>query len=297
MSLLTDLQDDVLDSKRSLTTALRRAKVLSFNLKNEELRSWVENELNGYRDSTSVPEYRHLAIQNRGHFMNSAWKAPNQLISLSVLPEKLRIGMDKHVVYQSIPSLEATLLQPEGDTLQVSWSPELVNLLSYKVYDNLACLAAWKEIARSQIVDIIEVVRNRLLTITLELMDQIPNLENDQWDKRADERVKTIIHNNISGNQNVVAFGEEVNQSVTISVKEGDLRSLDAALQSLGLTSGQVEDLKKAVEQDGVRSHKEEFGPRVLQIIGKIATRSLDWASSASAALVAQAISSYYGWK
>ena len=134
MSLLADLQNDVLDSSRNLTSALRRAKVLSFNLKNDQLQSWVESELSGYEDIASVPNYRHLTVQNRGNFMNSAWKFSNQLIPLSVLPDNLQTGLNEHIVIQGIPSLESNLQQEEGQ-YQVPWPAEFASLLDYKAYD------------------------------------------------------------------------------------------------------------------------------------------------------------------
>lgn len=296
MSLLTDLQGDLLDAGRSLTTALRRAKVLSYNLKNKELQSWVEDELSGYSGTASAPNYRRLKVQNRGNFMNSAWRYNSQAIPLSVLPKALLEGIEEHIVYESIPSIETTIQSGEN-TYQVLWPPELANFLSYKVYSNLACIQAWKEIQRSQLVDILEAVRNRLLTIVLELMDQFPDLKKDNWEKRVDNQVGMIIHNNILGDRNVVATGEQVSQTVSLSVEKGNIESLVNALTQLGLSPQEAGEFREAVDDDGPRKRQDGLGPRVAQVIGKLVGRSMDWASSASAALAAQAIASYYGWK
>ena len=295
MSLLRDLQQDVIDSKGSLTIALRRAKVLAYNLKNKDLQSWVEYELAGYRDKETVPEYRRLLVLNRGDFMNSAWHFKGKEVPLSVLPEKLRGMMEEHISYQSVPQIES-LLESSEQSFQIPWMAEMTNLLSYKVYDNLACVSAWQEVQRSQLVGVLEAVRDRLLTMALELGDQMPELKKDDWDERQSEKVQTIVHNTIYGSHNVVAAGGQVTQTVTLSVERGDMAALIEVLKELGLALEETEEFRKAIEEDGDRKKRDGFGSKVNQLIGNLVNRSLNWGSSASAGLVAQALAGYYGW-
>ena len=88
------------------------------------------------------------------------------IIPLTALPEKWREGIEDHIVRQSISSIEDLLQSGEGQ-YHIPWPAEAANLLSNKVYDTMACTAAWKEIQRSQLVNVVEAVRNRLLTIAL----------------------------------------------------------------------------------------------------------------------------------
>lgn len=48
MNLIQEIKSDIIDSKVSLSIALRRAKVLASILKNDKMKEWVNNELNGY---------------------------------------------------------------------------------------------------------------------------------------------------------------------------------------------------------------------------------------------------------
>ena len=128
-------------------------------------------------------------------------------------------------------------------------------------------------------------------------MDQVPDLKNDTWENHSEDAVHMIIHNNIYGNRNVVATGEEVSQTVSLAVDAGDLESLAAALLELGLSPEDTKEFQDAVDRDGSREHQEGLGPRVNEMIGKLVGRSMNVASTASAALVAQAIASYYGWR
>lgn len=42
----------------SLESALHRLLVITYSLKNEELRLWIERELNGYSEEHTIPNYR-----------------------------------------------------------------------------------------------------------------------------------------------------------------------------------------------------------------------------------------------
>jgi AbiTii len=49
-------------------TLLRKCRVLASRLQNDELKQWVQSELDGYRDEMEVPEYRHIHCHAYGHF-------------------------------------------------------------------------------------------------------------------------------------------------------------------------------------------------------------------------------------
>lgn len=60
MSLLRDIQDLASSSSKDieLSTLLRKCKILATRLNHPGFKSWVENELNGYNDVSSLPSYR-----------------------------------------------------------------------------------------------------------------------------------------------------------------------------------------------------------------------------------------------
>ena len=69
MSLLREIQKDLLNPEFHLSDVLRKALVLAYQLKSEELKVWASNEMDGYKgDPKSVPEYRILKTQSYGHF-------------------------------------------------------------------------------------------------------------------------------------------------------------------------------------------------------------------------------------
>ena len=56
MSLLDEIQADLVNESASLSNILRKAKILSSHLRLPEFREWVDQELGGYSDD--VPSYR-----------------------------------------------------------------------------------------------------------------------------------------------------------------------------------------------------------------------------------------------
>src|SRR5437588_640962 len=59
-SLVTQLQKDILDSKKSVTEILRTAKVISAKLGLNDISELIEFELNGYNDIAKIPAYREM---------------------------------------------------------------------------------------------------------------------------------------------------------------------------------------------------------------------------------------------
>jgi hypothetical protein len=60
-SIVLELQRDVLDSSVSVSDLLRKALLIATKLDIPEFKSWIENELSGYRSESVVPPYRESA--------------------------------------------------------------------------------------------------------------------------------------------------------------------------------------------------------------------------------------------
>ena len=67
MNLLDEIRADLIDQSASLPNTLRKARVLAHELQSQELRDWVNSELNGY-PNYDVPEYRRFRLPVFGTF-------------------------------------------------------------------------------------------------------------------------------------------------------------------------------------------------------------------------------------
>lgn len=59
-SLVTELQRHAIDSKKSVTELLRMVKLIAAKLDLPEIKGWVDSELNGYTDASTLPAYRWI---------------------------------------------------------------------------------------------------------------------------------------------------------------------------------------------------------------------------------------------
>jgi hypothetical protein len=60
-SLVLELQQDALNSSINLADLLRKALLVSKKLRINDFQTWIENELNGYQDKATLPEYRKIS--------------------------------------------------------------------------------------------------------------------------------------------------------------------------------------------------------------------------------------------
>ena len=68
MSLLREIQNDAVNSNVKVSDLLRKCKILAYRLGNNDFKSWVEFELNGYSKIEILPNYRVLKVNSKGHF-------------------------------------------------------------------------------------------------------------------------------------------------------------------------------------------------------------------------------------
>ena len=89
MSLLRDIQNAAIDNKTSLETLLRKCRVLASRLQNDELKIWVQHELDGYFGCEDLPKYRRIVGQGCGHFSGPFGSGiRNAPIADSLIPKK-----------------------------------------------------------------------------------------------------------------------------------------------------------------------------------------------------------------
>jgi len=68
-ALLDDIINLAIDGKQPLPDILRKCLLLGHELKNERLKTWAKQELDGYKSGKDVPEYRIVPAQAKGNFI------------------------------------------------------------------------------------------------------------------------------------------------------------------------------------------------------------------------------------
>jgi len=176
ISLVNDLITEVVDSSSDLSQVLRKARVLASELRSDELRVWVEAELNGYTSTDPLPDYRVSVASNFGNFVGYAGSQGKGLpIPPSTLPEQWRGSVSRLELHQGLAALQEMFNSEEGYKEQ--WSADNIAAVAQDIYHDMTMLSAWKTIPKARIAGVIDTVRSRLLGFLLDLREQHPEVE------------------------------------------------------------------------------------------------------------------------
>jgi AbiTii len=288
MKLLDEIVDLAVEGETSLPVLLRKCLVLSHRLKNERLKVWTENELDGYPNDDALPDYRVTNTNSKGIFFGALGsKIQNQPIPTLVLKEHHRALVEVAHLRSPIASYQLGT-KGEGEW-SIPWSPNLIAIYQAKFYEGaFALVSAWQEIPTTFIAALLDTVRNRILKLALELDEELGSA-GDDLAALPPERIDQTVINNIYGGQNVIAGRvRDVTQVGSVVVIEGDLASLKEALARLGAAKRDVRALETALERD--RALKAELGEDAAASTTSpgIGQRTLGWIQSAAIKLASK---------
>lgn len=298
MNAIQELQSEILNSSASLSNILRKAKVVAYGLKNDDLKQWVENELNGYAgDEDSVPEYRKLNVKNYGNFSGSFGRALNKYpIPTSVLNAKVDNLINHLTIREGISAIE-TLLNSDTSEFQVPWPGEVISLVSSKMYQGYNLVYAWQEIGRAQLAQILDTIRNRLLSLVLELEERYPDIStsDEAIANVPREQATSMVQMNIFGSHNVVASGTNIAQIVEQPIVENDIEALLSFIGELGLSEQETNELRSAIEEDTAAKSQEKPGPKVQNWLIRITKKAAQGMLAIAPTAIMKALLAYYG--
>ncbi len=285
MSLLREIQAAAIDSAVPLATLLRKCKVLAARLGNAEFKQWIEDELNGYRSADSLPPYRKLHVNSKGHFSGPFHSGlRNADIPLSCIPEKFRESLSQSHMKEPIAALEALVAKSDSGTAMEPWNPDLVAHVGGRIYEGMNCMQAWKVIPISAVVAALDSVRTRVLNFVLEIEAEAPDAGEAAPNSNPvpQEKVHQIFNTYISGNvQNLATASTNVRQYATFNDANPQLfRDILAALSKSGAdapvvekASGAVEEMKQARDAQGFKESYLKFMSVLsdhVQVLGPI---------------------------
>ena len=305
MSLLRDIQNDVIDTNVDISVILRKCKVLAVRLGNEPFENWVDQELNGYKNKKLLPDYRIIQVYSQGNFSGPFGSSlKNADIPLSCIPKKYRENLSKCYCIESIGYYINLLNNSKGANLAEQWPPDLVVYTGEDIYQGMNCISAWKLIPNSSIFSLVEAVRNRILNFVLEIGKEAPDAGEDspKTQKISPEKVSQVFNTTIYGNVgNISEASQDVNQTATINVLKNDLNSLKTYLSSVGIPISEIKKLEEAIQEDSPEevNKNEKLGNKVFAWVKSISLQIKDKAipilQDVSANLITWAILKYYG--
>lgn len=249
------LISDLVHKKLSVSEALTRAKLIGLEINNGAFKNWLEKELEGYEyDDVDLPSYRKISspiylvvILITGEEITFTITAPNE-----ILKEEQNF-LEFHQAIEPITAIEKYIEELEDSiakiNLPANFYQHLFQFLTaeektqVKLYQ-ARLHKAYREIGKVHLNHIIEMTKQKLIDILVDLHKEFPNLmDNFQPNKENNEKLQNIVTTNIYGGTNPmnIAVGEHIRQqdiTFNITVQEKNL------LKSYGLEDTQISELE-----------------------------------------------------
>jgi hypothetical protein len=243
-------------------------------LKNDRLRIWANEELNGYNSIDSLPKYRVIPAAATGLFVGPGWSRFQQDIPSIALKNEHRELAEVVYLAQPVSSLEDTL--KSGSSLAFPWDANLVAHYHGKLLgDGWRLHSAYQTVADGAIAGVLDTVRTRVLNMALDIQSDLGEKDEDlkevtpEGSKKVDQ---TIVNNIYGGNVYVSSAPMTATtiQQQQQNIVAGDWEQLAKALQSAGLSEAELTELSTAVKTEG-----ETMGAKVKGWIQRTAPKVL----------------------
>lgn len=194
--LVLELQADALNPKIPVSDLLRKALVVSKKLGVSHIEEWINNELNGYKPSSVIPASREIYGQIK------VWNPYHGWQPLNFGDPEMAETLSRRKISQSIGELDSLNTREKDGGLQVPFPQHIVNSLMAAMD---IPLQPSLHVARTEIIGILDSVRNNILDFALQLeqegvLGQGMSFSNEE--KSAASQITYHVTNNIGSMQN-----------------------------------------------------------------------------------------------
>lgn len=276
--LLNDIINLATDSKQPITDLLRKCIVLGYQLKNERLKTWATKELNGYDITDELPSYRVFAIIAKGNFSGPfGSQLRNWEIAPMLLEERHRDWATTCPLIHPISGYENLAGDGEG-TVETPWDPNLVLYYQHKLSNRgYLLISAWQELSKAGLIGMLDIVRNRVLNMALEIQTEIGEKDEDLKNVTAEDREKVdhTVVTHIYGGNVYLSTGYSLLNATTVqqtqqNIAIGDWEHLSSVLREAGLSGDDLKELSSTMGEDD-----KKLGGKVKAWIAKTAPKVL----------------------
>lgn len=269
MSLLQEIQESVVQEGSHLGSILLKLRLLAARLGSDILKEWVKHESEGYPRDAEVPSYRILELTYRGLFSDPFGSTiRDRQIPLPLIKKYAGECWTKHEVTVSIAAIDEMLKGQEsgGSKPFCIDAANLIPLLQGKIYESHACNGVSGLISPTELYEIQQIVRSRILELTFELEKSVPGamqvafskpIENKKETEQAQHISQQIIYGNVS---TAVAGGPGAN--IAVAITERDSSSFIKHLVEKGIPEADASELAKIMESEEPTSSDEPFGEK-----------------------------------
>ncbi|WP_270433432.1 ABC transporter substrate-binding protein [Holdemanella biformis] len=245
-SAVIELQKEILKQDCDIVNILRRAHVIASKLQLNEFDAWINDELNGYPDQVSCPEYRKI----KG--VLKAFNPYNGWIPTMISDVEIEKDVCERKLANSIS--EIVSLCREGNDLVSEFSGAQTEILN-KMFRTPFPMKYALLISRTSVMDIIEKVKNTILewTLKLEAAGIIgDNMIFTEKEKNTATSIPQTINNyygdtkivNSSGDNTTVVAGDNNNVSFSYEKASKIIEEIEKSINNENLNQDDLETAK-----------------------------------------------------
>jgi hypothetical protein len=283
--ILDDLVNDALDEKKSLAQLLRRCLVLANQLRNEQLKTWANQELEGYSSSKGLPDYRVVPASAVGDFSGfGGSRIRDYPIPPSVLESEHRWRATKVSLMQSVSAYEAAIRDCKG-AVYFEWPGDMVLYYQARLLPDYYLVSAKQQIPSSTLVEVLNAVRTRTLNLTLGIQNELAGSSGDIG-SIPQPNVQKIVFHNIYGGNNII--GSDYSSISILPNLSGNRNQLNEELRKAGLSDNELDDLTGALDGDGGKNLGQRVQQWITAVAPKIAINGLKYGSDVAKPFVTE---------
>ena len=260
-SLVLELQREAMNPDSRLSDILRKALVVATKLKVDEFKIWAEVELKGYSKGQDIPSYRKVTGSVK------AWNPYNGWIPVIVEDSQINNLISNRSIDQPISELESLCHQEEEDrVLQVPLPHDWIMKIFSKSEEYRLGMVPTLVVDKSQLVGILDAVRNEILDWSLELEKQGILGDGISFSTEEVNMAKSII--------NIKSFKGILGDVSSSNVQFGDYSSIHDALKEKGVSQKERNELENLLDEIKVTEPSQRKGlvKRGFEWIGRNAS-------------------------
>lgn len=202
--MIKTLISDLSYGRISLSDALTRAKIIASKISDQKFKSWLSNELLGYqKENDNIPDYRIVPCKIVGILQHVNGYRQTIEVPTIKFDKELRKSFERKIIPRSISDIED--ISKKNASSQFIQMPFDINALA--LLNNLleidmeeeAIVEGCFQIFAQDFKRIIDITKQKLLDILLQLDETFPNLENDfTTNKENIRKISQIVNHNIN---------------------------------------------------------------------------------------------------
>ena len=202
------------------------------------------------------PFYRKINTHAAGLFLGPMGsQLKNQPLPSISFATNTDVGPKKLLLRQPISAYESFVNIKEGDpqekdNITIPWPANLTSLYQESFYKQFVLSRAWIVVPRSNLVALVDLIRNKTLRLSLEIKKQLVKSNTDLAHISKNDVNRIVTNNIFGGNVVITNTATDLTQIGSVTINRGDTASLVAALSSVGIDQAGSDRLLRAIEQD-----------------------------------------------